>query len=92
MKCNCAILLSALVFAVAIITPAPSNAQTASPTLPNGAPIGAQGTPYQIIQLDGNSQVWQRTTYETGPNGTQHLHIHKYTELATGLNYQKNGQ
>lgn len=57
-----------------------------------GSTTGAQATPWQIVRRDGNSQVWQRTTYETGPNGQQIPHLHKYTELATGLNHLVSGQ
>ena len=68
-----------------------TQAQTAvnPPTTPAG---GSQDTAYAIVQRDGNSQVWQRTTYETGPNGQRIPHIQKYTELATGLNHLVNGQ
>ncbi|HVU27303.1 MAG TPA: hypothetical protein VHG71_06150 [Verrucomicrobiae bacterium] len=60
--------------------------------------VNATATPvskdsnYQIVQRDGNSQVWQRTTYETAPDGTQLPHLHQYTELASGLNHWVNGQ
>ncbi len=49
-------------------------------------------TPQQVVARDGNSKVWQWETYEPSPNGTVVPHIHGYTELATGLNYQRNGQ
>ena len=44
-----------------------------------------------MAQRDANSRVWERTTYEQAPNGHVIPHVHKYTELATGLNY-KNAQ
>src|SRR3984957_20238633 len=49
-------------------------------------------TAYSIVENEANSRVWQRVTYETGPNGEQRQHVHKYTELATGLNHLVNGQ
>ncbi|HVU07482.1 MAG TPA: hypothetical protein VHG89_02940, partial [Verrucomicrobiae bacterium] len=51
----------------------------------------SQDTDYQITQRDGNSQIWQRTTYET-VNGQPMPHVHQYTELASGLNHLVNGQ
>lgn len=59
-------------------------AQTA---ITSGTTAVNQDTDYQIVQSDGNSQVWQRTTYETAPDGTQIPHVHQYTEVATGLNH-----
>jgi hypothetical protein len=73
-----------------------TNAQTASsPLLVAGATTGRptlQDTPYAVVDRGANHRVWQRTTYETRPDGKQIPHIHQYTELATGLHYWKNGQ
>src|SRR5882724_7853125 len=44
-------------------------------------------TPYAVVESGPNHRVWQNTTYETGPNGEQRAHVHKYTELGTGMNY-----
>ena len=49
-------------------------------------------TPYVIVSQDANSQVWERTTYEKSPSGQVIPHKYHYTELATGLSYQQNGQ
>jgi len=49
-------------------------------------------TPYAITRQDANSRVWERTTYETSPDGKAIPHLHKYTEVATGLNHLVNGQ
>jgi hypothetical protein len=49
-------------------------------------------TPYAVVDRGANSRVWQRTTYETTPDGKQIPRTHQYTELATGLHYQKKGQ
>jgi hypothetical protein len=51
-----------------------------------------QDAPYAIVNRDANSRVWERTTYELGPSGEMIPHVHRYTEMATGLNYQKDGQ
>ena len=73
-----------------------ANAQTASASLPvAGATTGRltlQDTPYAVVSKGANQQVWQRTTYETRPDGKQIPHVHQYTELATGLHYWNNGQ
>src|ERR1700722_3308989 len=49
-------------------------------------------TAYAVVKSDGNSRVWQRFTYEKTPAGQIVAKSHQYTELATGLNYQNNGQ
>jgi hypothetical protein len=49
-------------------------------------------TPYAIVSRDANSRVWESTTYETSPLGQAIPQVHRYTELATGLCYQQNGQ
>ncbi len=59
---------------------------------PGQGTILAQDTPYAVVDRGANSRVWQRTTYETRPDGRQIPHIYNYTELATGLHYQQNGQ
>lgn len=50
-------------------------------------------TAYRVVDLGANHRVWQRETYEKSPTGKIVPHIHKYTEMATGMNYQDaNGQ
>jgi hypothetical protein len=51
-----------------------------------------QPTPYQVINQGANNRVWERTVYEPGPGGKAIPKKHRYTELATGLNYLQNGQ
>ncbi|HWD92518.1 MAG TPA: LamG-like jellyroll fold domain-containing protein [Verrucomicrobiae bacterium] len=58
----------------------------------NSSSAAPQDTPYAVIQRDANSRVWERTTYEQGPSGEVFPHVHRVTEMATGLNYQKDGQ
>lgn len=43
---------------------------------------------YAIKERGANHRVWQRTTYEQGPNGQSIAHVHSYTELAAGLHYK----
>jgi hypothetical protein len=62
----------------------PSQAQQAS-TVPSP-------TPYSIVQRSANSRIWESTSYEASPSGQIIPHVHHYTELATGLCYQQNGQ
>ena len=73
-----------------------TNAQTASSSRSassvNPGQTAPSDTPYAVTEQGANHRVWQRTTYETTPDGRQVPHIHKYTELATGLHYWKNGQ
>jgi hypothetical protein len=45
-------------------------------------------TPYSIVANDANSRIWERTNYAVSPNGRSVSQIQRFTELATGLNYQ----
>ena len=73
--------------------PAQTPAPQSSPSLLSAVPISAfSPSPYQVIERGANHRVWQRTVYETRPDGTVVPHLHQYTELATGLEYQKKGQ
>ena len=48
--------------------------------------------PPSVIFRDASSRVWGWTEYEQGPNGEAIPKNHQYTELASGLCYQQNGQ
>ena len=80
-----------LLVLVAVRTPGQVSQPGASAHAGQGT-IQAQDTPYAAVEQGANHRVWQRTTYEILPSGQKIPHIHQYTELATGLNYQKNGQ
>ena len=84
----------AILVALCVSTPW-TDAQTASSPLPTanrtGQPAPAD-TPFAVVDRGANHRVWQRTTYETTPDGRQIPHIHEYTELATGLHYWKDGE
>ncbi len=66
------------------------------------APVGAsQGTSqtalppdtaYAVVERGANHRVWEKMSYEVGPNGSVLPVKHHYTELATGLNCWQNGQ
>ena len=49
-------------------------------------------TPYAVVERGANYRILQRTTFETTLAGQAVPHIHKYTELATGMHYWNNGQ
>ena len=68
-----------------------ADGQTATQTPGATTSVPVQDTPWATIDSGANYNVWQKTTYETGPNGVQRPHIHKYVELASGLNYLNNG-
>ena len=48
-------------------------------------------TDYQVVQQDANSRVWQRETYDQGPDGQVVTNLHSYSEIASGLNYLDSG-
>ncbi len=58
------------------------------PPVPGAAASSAlQNTPYAAVSRNANETVWQSTSYEPGPNGTQYPRVHTVRELATGLNH-----
>jgi len=63
------------------------DAQTAQSSASAPAPA-----PYSVVQRDANSCVWKWTDYQQGVNGQVVPKVHQYTELASGLSYQQNGQ
>ena len=66
--------------------------QSDPPAIAGQGTVPVQDTPYAVVERGANQRVWQRTTYETTPDGGQVPHLHKYTELATGMHYRENGQ
>jgi hypothetical protein len=50
----------------------------------NAAPSGRDG--YHIKSRDANISVWERIGYEDAPDGTKIPRVHRYTEIASGLN------
>ncbi len=68
-----------------------TQAQTLNRAAPNPSALPAP-TPYTIVEQGANHRVWQRETYEQTPDGSIVPQVHKYTELATGMNYLKNGR
>ena len=52
----------------------------------------AQDTPYVVVECGANQRVWEQLTYETLPSGQVVTNVHRYTEMASGLNHWQNGQ
>jgi hypothetical protein len=48
-------------------------------------------TAFRVVEQDGDHRLWQRETYEQGPDGAIITHVHNVTELATGMNHLLNG-
>jgi len=71
----------------------PSSAQTAGTASSVNPSTVPAPTAYAVVSRDANSQVWERTVFEPGPSGQTVARKHRYTELASGLNYlDTNGQ
>jgi len=84
-----------LTFALLVFVTGGTQGQVSQPGSPIATGQGivpVQNTPYAVVERGANQRVWQRTTFETTPTGKQVPQVHKYTELATGLCYQQNGQ
>lgn len=69
------------------VAPAAASQQTSGQTVDVPAP-----TPYAVTSKSANSSVWERTIYQSTPNGHVVAEKHHFTELATGLHYWNNGQ
>ncbi|HTR43359.1 MAG TPA: choice-of-anchor tandem repeat GloVer-containing protein [Pseudomonadales bacterium] len=72
-----------------LFLPTLGQSQTATDIQANQIP---SPTPPAIVSRDANSRVWQWTEYQKDPNGQAIPKSHSYTELASGLCYQQNGQ
>ena len=59
---------------------------------PNNSATLPPDTDYGVVQSGANHRVWEKTSYEMTADGTIYPQKHRYTELATGLNYLQNGQ
>jgi len=84
----------AIIFLGAMILPLAAADPTArsNSNLTNLGEFPAPTASYQVVQRTANSQVWERTVLEHSTTGNLEPRIHHYTELATGLNYLKDGQ
>src|SRR5690242_7425570 len=61
-------------------------------TFPSAAQLATPSANYAVVGRDFNSRIWERVVYEPAPDGTLVPRKHHYTELASGLCYQQNGQ
>ncbi len=68
------------------------QAQTVDEGTVSSMPTAGASTPYSVVERGPNHRVWERMTYETGPMGKAVPKVHRYTELATGMHYQQDGQ
>jgi len=80
MKANIHFVLGVLLLIVTVVCQAQQTASVPPPT------------PYSIVQRGSDSRVWEQTNYELSPSGQVIPYVQHYTELASGLCYQQNGQ
>jgi hypothetical protein len=68
-----------------------AHAQVPAPSV---APMGkaTELSPYSVVERGPHHRVWQRVTAQTNHLGRVLYHTNAYTELATGMHYQKDGQ
>jgi len=85
------VILALLAAGSLLLPAAQTSTAPVKPAIPDQTGVPAP-TAYQVVEQGANHRVWQRETYEKSPTGQIIPHIHKYTELATGLNYLSNGQ
>jgi len=64
--------------------------QTVNPAMnaPQFSFPSSKGAPFIVVEKGANSRVWARTNFEQSASGESIPHVHRYTELATGLNYK----
>jgi hypothetical protein len=49
-------------------------------------------TPWAVVDRGPHHKTWERIVYELSPSGSAVPVSHRYTELATGMNYLQNNQ
>jgi hypothetical protein len=89
----CLMKTSTLIIGLLVLSVIHSQAQNASDSASANQPTLPAATEYRVVDIGANHRVWQRETYEAGPNGQIMTHVHTYHELASGMNYKDtNGQ
>ena len=78
---------SSVIVALSIFGSICVPAQTAKPTQPPDTSVPVP-TAQRVVNRGANHRLWQWETYEKTPGGNVAAHVHKYTELATGLHYK----
>jgi hypothetical protein len=81
-------LLATLLLASATL---PAAAQTARASVVSDV-TGTNDVPWSVAERGPHSRVWQRVLSHPGPNGKPVQRVHRYTELQTGLHYQRDGK
>src|SRR5579859_8073174 len=69
---------------VSVLSSLSSLGQPASSSTFAGLP---SPTPYSVIRRGPNEKVWERLEYEYSPSGNVISRPHRYTEIATGLEF-----
>jgi hypothetical protein len=70
----------------------PSFAQT-SPAVGASSPVAVPApTSFAVVERGGNHRVWERLVYEISPSGRIVAKPHRYTELATGMYFKRDGR
>jgi len=71
-----------------------AHARRLFPVCPTGRTFqpATRNTPYAIISRDADSRVWECTNYIQDSSGDIVPEVQSFTELATGMCYQQNGQ
>src|SRR5437879_4389461 len=73
------------------VMPASCQPQISSP-LPAANPQEVELSPYSVVERGPHHRVWQRVTARTNEQGRVLYHTNAFTELATGMSVQTNGQ
>ena len=69
------------------LTMASFSAMAADKTAVDGQASVPATTAYREVERGANHKVWQRETYERGPDGKVVTRIHNYTELVSGMHF-----
>ena len=75
------------IIVIALLAAIAAKAQTGSAVSGSSTALPAP-TAYSIVAQGANHRVWERTVYEPSLNGTIVGRKHRYTELASSLNFR----
>lgn len=81
--------LSHFFASIVLLIPCLSSAQTTTSAQTTGVPAP---TPYTVTSRGPSTRVWESTSYELLSSGEVVPYLEHYTEVASGLCYQQNGQ
>jgi hypothetical protein len=77
-----------LTFAVLVSAAASLQSQTSS----GSSALPSATSDYTVVARGPHNRIWQRVEWETDFSGQLIPHVHRYTELATGLEHLAGGQ